>query len=443
MRKIIILLTILLAGMVGNANAQGVRFWKGSFEEAAQEAKRQDKLIFIDFYTVWCGPCKSMSNRVFPHEDVGEYFNETFICCKLDAEREGKELAKKYGVSSYPTLLFIKANGEVMSKTSGVISAETLIELGKNTVAVMNDPNSVMNLKKRYEAGDRDEQFLRSYIEKMSENKLDPGAALEEYLKVQKSMKEGSSKMMEFLMTYSDFFILGGEAERILKTNEKEYMDIATDVEEKKVSLIYSKMMNRAHSEALDNKDVAMYELFVDRWLKLPEKPYYQDYNDLRLDLMLLKGNMKDYKKEAITYLDSIVDTRSADQVREEDEKRYEDYCKKNPENGYVQMMVKNSYKNLDAKLQTKAILKVGNQLMKNGLKRKDFKHFPKWIEHGKLLLPDNYEMVNFEANVLYREGKKEKAIELKRKVLGMINPKDRIYPYMKETLQKMEAGTY
>ena len=79
MRKIIILLTILLAGMVGNANAQGVRFWKGSFEEAAQEAKRQDKLIFIDFYTVWCGPCKSMSNRVFPREDVGEYFNETFI----------------------------------------------------------------------------------------------------------------------------------------------------------------------------------------------------------------------------------------------------------------------------------------------------------------------------------------------------------------------------
>ena len=57
--------------------------------------------------------------------------------------------------------------------------------------------------------------------------------------------------------------------------------------------------------------------------------------------------------------------------------------------------------------------------------------------------MPDNYEMVNFEANVLYREGKKEKAIELKRKVLGMINPKDRIYPYMKETLQKMEAGTY
>lgn len=80
MKRMMILLTILLAGMVGNTYAQGIRFWKGSFEEATREAKRQDKLIFIDFYTVWCGPCKSMSNGVFPREDVGEYFNEMFIC---------------------------------------------------------------------------------------------------------------------------------------------------------------------------------------------------------------------------------------------------------------------------------------------------------------------------------------------------------------------------
>lgn len=442
MKRMMILLTILLAGMVGNTYAQGIRFWKGSFEEATREAKRQDKLIFIDFYTVWCGPCKSMSNGVFPREDVGEYFNEMFICCKLDAEREGKDVAKKYGVSSYPTLLFINADGEVISKISGAIPAETLIEQGRNAVVGMNDPNNVTNLKKCYEAGERDEQFLKLYIEKMSENKMDPGAALEEYLKVQKSMKEGSSRMMEFLMAYADFLILGGEAERILKANEREYMDIATDTEEKKVSQMYSKMMKRTQAEALENKDVAMYELFIDRWLKLPEKPYYQDYNDLRLDLMLLKGDMKIYQKEAIAYLDSIVDSRSADQIHREDEERYLDYCEKNPGNGYIQTVMKKSYKNLDAKLQTRAILKVGSQLVRNGLKCK-FKHFPKWIEHGKRLLPDDYEMVNFEANVLYRQGKKEEAIELKREVLGMVKSNNRAYPQVKEDLKKMGAGTF
>lgn len=59
MKRMMILLTILLAGMVGNTYAQGIRFWKGSFEEATREAKRQDKLIFIDFYTVWCGLAKA------------------------------------------------------------------------------------------------------------------------------------------------------------------------------------------------------------------------------------------------------------------------------------------------------------------------------------------------------------------------------------------------
>lgn len=188
---------------------------------------------------------------------------------------------------------------------------------------------------------------------------------------------------------------------------------------------MYSKMMKRTQAEALENKDVAMYELFIDRWLKLPEKPYYQDYNDLRLDLMLLKGDMKIYQKEAIAYLDSIVDSRSADQIHREDEERYLDYCEKNPGNGYIQTVMKKSYKNLDAKLQTRAILKVGSQLVRNGLKCK-FKHFPKWIEHGKRLLPDDYEMVNFEANVLYRQGKKEEAIELKREVLGMVKSNNR-----------------
>lgn len=443
MRKMVILLTILLVGMVGNVNAQGIRFWKGSFDEAVQEASRQGKLIFIDFYTVWCGPCKSMSNSVFPREDVGEYFNKTFICCKLDAEGEGKEMAKKYEVSSFPTFLFINAEGEVISKISGAISAGTLVEQGKKAVIGVKDPNNVVNLGKRYEAGDRDERFLRLYVEKMCENKMNPGEALEEYLKVQKSMEEGSSKMMEFLMGHADFLVLGGEAERILKANEKEYMDIATDVEEKKISQIYSGMMKRVQTEALENKDVTLYELFLDRWLKLPKKPYYQDYNDLRLDLLLLKDDVKTYQKEAVAYLDSIVDSRSVDQVHENDEKRNQDYCKKNPKTGFFQEIIKDSYINLDAKLQTKAIVKVGNQLMKNGLKRKDFKHFPKWIEHGKRLLPDGYEMVNLEANVLYRQGKKEEAIELKRNALELAKSKKRAYLMVKEGLKKMEDGTF
>lgn len=443
MKKMMILLTILLTGVVSKVNAQGIQFWKGSIEEAMQEAKKQNKLVFIDFYTVWCGPCKSLAQTVFTREDVGTYFNKTFICCQLDAEKEGKAMAQKYGVNSYPTLLFINGNGDLIVRASGALPAEDLIKRGEEAVTSVDDPNNVSNLKKRYAAGERGEQFLKFYIAKMKENDMDPGNATEEYLKVQKSMEESSSKMMEFFMEYPDAFTVGGEAERIFKENEKEYMAIATDMEENKLKQIYARMMRRTQGLALKNKDVAMYELFIDRWLKLPEKPHYQDYNDLRLDLMLMRGETKAYQKEAMHYLDSIVDSRSVEQIKEEDEERYQEYCKTHPAIGFIQIAMRDSYKNLDAKLQVRAIQKVGSQLIKNGLKKKDFKRYPKWIEHGKQLMPDNVEMLNFEANVLYRQGKRDEAIELKRKVVDMVKNNAKAYPTLKAQLDKMEAGTF
>lgn len=440
MRKMFVLWAFLLTGMLGNA--QGIQFWKGSFDEAVQEAKRQDKLIFVDFYTVWCGPCKSLAKNVFPREEVGRFFNEEFICCQLDAEKEGRELAKRYQVTAYPTLLFINADGEVVSRITGMIPAEKLLSQGEIAVAERNNPNNIANLKKRYDSGEREEAFLKLYIEKMRANDMDPGVVIEDYLEVQKSVPQNSSKMMELFLENADFLVLGGEAERIFQANQKEFMDIATSLEEIKLKQVYPKMMRLSQQRALLNKDVAAYELFMDRWLKLPEKPYYQDYNDLKLDLLLLKGEQKTYREQAFVYLDSIVDSRAINDIHIGDQKRYDDYCKKNPATGLLADMMKANAQNVDAKLQTLAILKVGGQLLKD-VKRKEFKRFFKWIEHGKQLLPDDYRMTNFEATVLYRQGKRKEAIVAKRTAMSMLDSKDKNYSALKKELEMMENGKF
>ena len=81
MKRIIISLIISCTFSLGFS--QGIEFFHGTFEEAKIEAKAQGKLIFMDAYAVWCGPCKMMRNTVFPLPEVGEYFNANFINMKV------------------------------------------------------------------------------------------------------------------------------------------------------------------------------------------------------------------------------------------------------------------------------------------------------------------------------------------------------------------------
>ncbi|GAB3992704.1 hypothetical protein GCM10028807_26160 [Spirosoma daeguense] len=98
----------------------GIRFFTGSWQEVLQEAKRQNKPIYVDFHTSWCPPCKRMSREAFPNPEVGTKFNENFISYQLDAEvGEGAALARLFAVASYPTALYFIPTGEIVHRGVG------------------------------------------------------------------------------------------------------------------------------------------------------------------------------------------------------------------------------------------------------------------------------------------------------------------------------------
>ena len=73
--KNIILLFAFAFFMGNNSFAQGIQFDKGDWQEILAKAKEEDKLIFVDAYAAWCGPCKKMARDVFTKPEVGEFFN--------------------------------------------------------------------------------------------------------------------------------------------------------------------------------------------------------------------------------------------------------------------------------------------------------------------------------------------------------------------------------
>ena len=106
----------------------GINFLKISFEEALVMAKKENKLIFLDCYTTWCGPCKWLENNTFREEKVGEYFNNNFINIKIDMEKgEGKELNNRFAVSAYPTMLLINQHGELQKRLMGSMNGTKLL----------------------------------------------------------------------------------------------------------------------------------------------------------------------------------------------------------------------------------------------------------------------------------------------------------------------------
>ena len=108
------------------ALAGGEAFVDLTFEQASAQAKQDNKLVLVDFYTTWCMPCKIMDNTTFVDEAVIKLLKEKTVAIKVDAERELK-LAAKYRVNAYPTIMLIKPDGTEAARFVGMRSATQLV----------------------------------------------------------------------------------------------------------------------------------------------------------------------------------------------------------------------------------------------------------------------------------------------------------------------------
>jgi thioredoxin 1 len=114
----------------------GIEFSKMTLEEAKKEARATGKMIFIDAYTDWCGPCKKMAASTFTEQEVGEVFNSNFINLKIEMEKnpDGKEVARMYNVRAYPTLIIIDGEGNLVKQTIGFQTKERIISFAKSVL---------------------------------------------------------------------------------------------------------------------------------------------------------------------------------------------------------------------------------------------------------------------------------------------------------------------
>jgi thiol-disulfide isomerase/thioredoxin len=160
-----------------------IKFEKNStLDELKKKAKKENKLIFIDAYTTWCGPCKWISANIFTNEDVAKYYNQSFINAKFDMEDqgEGTRIGSEYQVMCYPNLLFIDGEGKLVHRTAGAEQdPQYYITLGETA---KNPEKRFSALEAKYRANPSNSANFKEYMSAVSTTCLDYANELDNFL---------------------------------------------------------------------------------------------------------------------------------------------------------------------------------------------------------------------------------------------------------------------
>lgn len=199
MKKIISGISIFCSIII--SAQESIQFQELPFKDIIAKAKKEKKLVFLDAYASWCGPCKMMEKNVFTQKSVGDYFNASFINARFDMEKgEGREIAAKYGVRSYPTYLFLNGEGELVSQNSGYMEAGMFVTMAQD----INSPgNKKGSLKERFANGEKDPEFLINVMKLNSSSDFDfAKKASERYFENKKKTEELSKEEIGLLLYF-------------------------------------------------------------------------------------------------------------------------------------------------------------------------------------------------------------------------------------------------
>jgi len=128
MRPPAFLLALLLLGTAALRGDHGrVEWFDGSFEQALAEAVKSRRIVFVDFFTKTCPPCKSLDQDTF-NETAVRNEARSFVCIVVDAESDaGRPIAARYGVASWPSLVFLEPDGTLRDRLVGFRNGRELV----------------------------------------------------------------------------------------------------------------------------------------------------------------------------------------------------------------------------------------------------------------------------------------------------------------------------
>lgn len=440
--SVLISIPILMQAQVNTTS--GIKWTTGlSWEQIKAKAKAENKYIFVDAYTTWCGPCKMMDAQVYGDDSVGGYFNDRFISVKVQMDktvkdnkevqdwyRDAANITEQYHVIAYPTFIFLSPEGVVVDKQMGFKRVQDFIALAQNATVpgkVYDDPYSDYNrFIAEYKEGKRDYDRYPSMIlvaNRLNENDFSNQLSkeLSIYVSALPRMKRYTKERIEMWneFTYSSkskvFHFFYQDSKLInKKMNQKLYSEKFID------KTIRAEIVDSFLREQNKNPAIAMSGGYL-TGNGLPSDSSEADWNKLEKQIRE-KFNTSCAKR-------SVLKARVEWYDRHRNYSAYAKYA----------LAILDKYNSMEY---------VGGPYQVNNFAWKGFMYstdthiingYIKWMDKVIAKTPEFVPHLDTYANLLYKAGRKEEAIQWETKAMNLVEEKyKKVY---KDVIEQMKKG--
>ena len=298
--KSLLSLLIIMVSCVRSVGAQsaeienGIKFIREDFRTAIAESAEKNKLVFVDAYTTWCGPCKLMEKSVFIDEKVMGFMNDNFVNLKLDMEHgDGQIIAQRYKVLAYPTFLFLNSEGELVHKGLGYQDADKFLALA---AVALNANEGLLAWNRRFINGEREPDFLKNYALKLADVQ-DPKSTdiAKLFLKSQTNWKD-NNETLDFIFKFVEnpkdtFFTIVANNRTVF-----EHRISHEAIELKRKNLIEDQLFDKNNLPTLTYADSLLAMINTDK------KKLDSTQRNYRMTYYRLKGERNNYAIAAVNY---------------------------------------------------------------------------------------------------------------------------------------------
>ncbi|MEO8769490.1 MAG: thioredoxin fold domain-containing protein [Ferruginibacter sp.] len=287
---------------------QSIPFIKGSYKEALERSRIENKPIFFMCYASWCPHCNKMKKEVFTDSTVAAFYGQHFICAWQDMEEgEGKELHNKFKIRSYPTFIFLDTSGAVLYRTTGEFKAREFVIEGANALTPVK---RLSYIKAQFDQDTSNADKCFDLLKYLKRADLDYTDVVKKYFSTQhesdllseKNWKiiaigttDINSREFQFVLNHQTAFAAITSTERVERKIFFLVKDLLTPfVEEKDTSdyFIYRQPAAAIHLDKIDSLiffcDIKLYEntknweAYKKETLRSVEKYIFNDYNLLK-----------------------------------------------------------------------------------------------------------------------------------------------------------------